>query len=97
MQKLILDTNVIVSSLIQKNYPYHIVKYCIEGNAVICISSAILDEYFEVLNRPKFARFPNFKKNAELLLTSLIENALISEPKININLINYEPDNRFWN
>ena len=30
MQKIIRDTNVIVSSLIQKNYPYSIVDHCIE-------------------------------------------------------------------
>lgn len=32
MQKIILDTNVIVSSLIQKNYLYLIIYHCIEGN-----------------------------------------------------------------
>ena len=38
MKKIILDTNVLVSSLIQRNYPYLIVKYCIDGNAIICLS-----------------------------------------------------------
>ena len=60
MQKIILDTNVLVSSLIQKNYPYLIIEYCIEGNAMICISNPILEEYFEVLQRPKFAKLPDF-------------------------------------
>lgn len=37
MQKLILDTNVIVSSLIQRNYPYLIVGDCIAGNVLLCL------------------------------------------------------------
>ena len=48
MKKIILDTNVIVSSLIQKNYPYLIVEDCIEGNSLICLSNPILKEYIEV-------------------------------------------------
>ena len=73
MQKIILDTNVIVSSLIQKNYPYLIVNHCIDGNAIICISNAVLQEYLEMLRRPKFAKFNDFQTNAEFLITRLIE------------------------
>ena len=67
MKKIILDTNVIVSSLIQKNYPYLIVDHCIEGYALICLSKSILQEYIEVLNRPKFSRFTDFKTNADFI------------------------------
>ena len=73
MQKIILDTNVIISSLIQKNYPYLIVDHCIDGNAIICVSNPILQEYIEVLVRPKFARFTDFKTNADFLIVRLSE------------------------
>ena len=59
MQKIILDTNVIVSSLIQKNYPYFIVDHCIEGNALIA---------FQILfyrNTSKFSK----DQNSRILLT----------------------------
>ena len=95
MQKIILDTNVIVSSLIQRNYPYLIVDYCIEGNAIICISDPIFKEYLEVLARPKFARFPDFKINAEFLLARLNELSKIYEPKAKLKIIEDEFDNRF--
>src|SRR5690554_643381 len=95
MQRIILDTNVVVSALIQKNYPYLIVEYCLEGNATLCISSPILQEYIEGLSRPKFSKFPDFKKNAEFLLTCLSEIAEIHEPKIELSYIQDEPDNRF--
>jgi len=75
MQKIILDTNVIVSSLIQKNFPYLIVEHCIDGNALICLSNPILKEYLEVLERPKFARFLDFKSNADFLITRISEMA----------------------
>ena len=94
MQKIILDTNVIVSSLIQKNYPYLIVEHCIEGNAKICLSNEILQEYIEVLNRPKFSRFYDFKTNADFLIARLSEMAELFEPENKLNIINDEPDNR---
>ena len=94
MQKIILDTNVIVSSLIQKSYPYLIVDYCFDGHATICVSNPILIEYLEVLRRPKFARFPDFKINADFLIARLSEISEIYEPKIKLNIIKDEPDNR---
>ena len=79
MQKIILDTNVIVSSLIYKNYPYLIVGHCVEGNVSICLSNQILEEYLEVLSRPKFARFTDFKANADFLIARLGEMAETSK------------------
>ena len=94
MQKIILDTNVIVSSLIQKNYPYLIVDHCIEGNAIICLSNPILKEYAEVLGRPKFAKFTDFKTNADFLLARMSELSEIYEPTNKLKIIKDEPDNR---
>lgn len=94
MQKIILDTNVIVSSLIQKNYPYLIVDHCIEGNAILCISNPILQEYLEVLARPKFAKFADFKTNADFLIARLSEISETYEHKNKIEIIKDEPDNR---
>ncbi len=94
MKKIIFDTNVIVSSLIQKNYPYLIVDHCIDGNAIICISNAILEEYLKVLERPKFSKFAEFKANADFLIARLSEISEVYEPKENLSIIKDEPDNR---
>ncbi len=94
MQKIILDTNVIISSLIQKNYPYLIVEYCIESNVKVCLSTALLEEYLEVLARPKFSKFPDFKSNADFLIARLSEISEVYEPKSKIDIIEDEPDNR---
>lgn len=94
MHKIILDTNVVISSLIQKSYPYLIVDYCIGSDAILCLSAPILREYIEVLSRPKFARFPDFKINADFLITRLSEAATLYQPKTTLNIIKDEPDNR---
>ena len=94
MQKIILDTNVIVSSLIHKNYPYLVVVHCIEGNISICLSNQILEEYLEVLSRPKFSRFTDFKANADFLIARLGEMAEIYEPKTKLAIIADEQDNQ---
>ncbi len=95
MQKIILDTNVIVSSLIQKNFPFLIIEHCLEGNANICLSNTIWLEYIDVLSRPKFARFADFKSNADFLIARIGEIAEIHEPTFEVNLIKDQPDNRF--
>jgi predicted nucleic acid-binding protein len=59
------------------NYPYLIVDYCIERNTIICVSNPILQEYIEVLGRPKFSRFTDFHINADFLLAWLSEMAEI--------------------
>ncbi len=95
MQKIILDTNVIVSSLIQKSFPYLIVDHCIENNAIICLSNPILQEYIEVLGRPKFTSFADFKINADFLIARISEISKIYEPTTKLNIIKDEFDNRF--
>ncbi len=87
MQKIILDTNIIVSSLIQKNYPYLIVEHC--------ISNPILQEYIEVLARPKFARFAGFKTNADFLIARICEISEMYNPIKKLKIIKDDPDNRF--
>ena len=95
MKKLILDTNVLVSSLIQSNYLYLIVKNCVEGNAVICLSNQVLKEYIEVLGRPKFAKFNDFMISADTLIAQINDIAEFYEPKTTLRIIRDEADNRF--
>ena len=61
MQKVIIDTNVIVSSLIQNGYPHLIIhELFIEEKFQLCISEKLMAEYREVLTRPKFGKYPDF-------------------------------------
>ena len=95
MKRIILDTNVLVSGLIQKSYPNLILEYCIAGNAVICLSNDVLREYVEVLNRPKFSKFVEFKTNADFFIARLLDVADFFETHETLKIINDEADNRF--
>ncbi len=94
MQKVIIDTNVIVSSLIQKNYPYFIVRELFfEGKIQVCISEELFQEYLEVLHRPKFHRFVDFTENAKGLLEEIGLKAQYYIPTIKLDIISDQDDN----
>ncbi|MBF9253985.1 putative toxin-antitoxin system toxin component, PIN family [Pontibacter sp. 172403-2] len=95
MQRIILDTNVLVSSLIQRNFPYLIInKLFIDDKIILCISDELISEYYEVLQREKFARYPDFIKAAEALLATVEAKALKFYPQTEVSLINDQADNR---
>ncbi len=94
MQKIVIDTNVIVSSLIQRGYPNLIIKdLFIEQKFQLCISDELLAEYYEVLARPKFSKFQDFFIRAEALLVEIEAKATKYKPIIKLDLISDEDDN----
>ena len=94
MQRIVIDTNVIISSLIQKSYPYTIVnELFIDDKIEMCVSDELLAEYYDVLRREKFARFHDFFSRAEALLAEIETKATMFNPKIRLNLISDADDN----
>ncbi len=94
MQKIVIDTNVIVSSLIQQSYPYKIIyELFIDDKFVLCVSEELMAEYYEVLSRPKFARFPDFFGKAEHLLADIETKAQKFVPSIKLDLTSDKGDN----
>lgn len=74
MQRIILDTNVIVSALLSNSIPTTILHDLVLTQKVrICISDEIFFEYVEVMNRDKFAKFTDFKSKADIVLSRLHE------------------------
>jgi uncharacterized protein len=79
MQKVILDTNVVVSALIQKSFPYLILhELYIERKIQLCISENLMSEYYDVLRRDKFSKFPDFTTMSNWVLRDIHENAVYS-------------------
>ena len=94
MQKIVIDTNVIVSSLIQHGYPNLIVKdLFIEQKFQLCISNELLAEYYEVLARPKFSKFQDFFIRAKALIVEIETKATKYNPTITLDLISDNKDN----
>ena len=95
MQRIVIDTNVIISSLIQKSYPYAIVnELFIDDKIEMCVSEELMAEYYDVLRREKFARFHDFFSLAEALLVEIETKATMFKPKIRLNLISDADDNK---
>lgn len=93
--RLILDTNVLVSALIQRNYPFFIVDRILADDKLqLCLSEPLFAEYLEVLNREKFSRFPDFHFKAQALLADIESRALKFTPTVRLNIINDNADNR---
>jgi len=96
MQKIVLDTNVVVASLISNGIPFKIInELAFENKVTVCISGPIFEEYVEVLSRPKFSVFKDFKSRAETFITKIQEVAVKFSPDIKLNVISDEADNRF--
>ncbi len=93
--RLILDTNVLVSALIQKSFPYFIVDNILANKSLqLCISNQLFAEYINVLNREKFSRFPSFHARAQTLLADIESRSLKFEPTRTVDIISDEADNR---
>jgi putative PIN family toxin of toxin-antitoxin system len=94
MQKIVVDTNIIVSSLIQRSYPYKIIyELFVDDKFLLCVSEEVIAEYYEVLSRPKFARFPDFFSTAKSLLAEIETKAHRFVPTTKIDLISDKDDN----
>ena len=55
MVRAVIDTNVLVSSLLSPSgAPGKVFDHVLNGNVAMCYDANIMSEYREVLNRPKF-------------------------------------------
>ncbi len=51
--RVVADTNVLISAAIAYGPPRHLVDRCVENKITLLVSQHILEEYVDVLNRPK--------------------------------------------
>jgi len=95
MQKLVIDTNVFISALIQRSYPFLIINdLFVEGKAELCISDELLEEYYAVLHRKKFAKYPDFVSKAEVLIADIESKSSKFIPKEKLTIISDQDDNK---
>lgn len=94
MQRIVIDTNVIVSSFIQRGYPNLIIQdLFIEHKFELCLSEELLAEYYAVLARPKFSKYKDFFIRAEGLLAAIESRSGKYVPSIKLDLISDKDDN----
>jgi uncharacterized protein len=87
MQKIVIDTNVFVSSIIQRGYSNLIIKELfIEQKFQLCVSDELMAEYYEVLSRPKFSKFQDFFIRAEILIAEIEAKSVKFIPTIKLQI-----------
>ncbi len=96
MQKIILDTNIIVSALISNSIPTKILYELVLTQKVkTCLTEEIFTEYIEVLNREKFTKYTNFKSKSDIVLNKLREISTYYETKKKVDILLDTSDNKF--
>lgn len=96
MLKVVIDTNVLVSSLIQRNYPHFVLREILLNESIqICISRDVWQEYTEVLSRGKFQNFIDFRENSIALLRALERKGIFYSPSQKLSILMDDDDNKF--
>lgn len=86
MNRVVVDTNVIVSALIGKGNPNIVINTIFQGRVTLVLSNAIIAEYERVLQRPKFSRYSEFTTYASATIKSLQSIAQLVETTITVRV-----------
>jgi uncharacterized protein len=93
MMRVVLDTNVFVSSFFGGN-PRKIIDLWTRGRITLCVSRAILDEYIEVLRRMDLEKEPEFGELLNFLAQGT--NILFTARTPTLHIVKSDPsDDKF--
>jgi len=95
--KITLDTNVVMSGFLVPGGPPAIIVDLWAGNELtVVVCQALIEEYLDVLLRPKFKKIGTIIERQELLMELLgMDNTVLVYPKIRLDVIKDDPeDNR---
>lgn len=92
--RVVLDTNVLISGLlIPGGPPGKIVDLWTENKITVIVSQALIEEFFDVLLRPKFKRAGTVIERQDLLICLLeMENSVFVFPKVNMHVVKEDPE-----
>lgn len=91
--KAVYDTNIIISAALSPSgIPSSLLVFAFDRVVQLCVSPVILDEYAEVLRRPKFDLSPQVINS---LMRKITDAALVVHPTQTLNASPDESDNRF--
>jgi putative PIN family toxin of toxin-antitoxin system len=93
MPKAVYDTNIIISAALSPSgIPSSLLALALDGAVQLAVSPAILDEYMEVLHRPKFG----FSESVIVgLMRRITRVAVLVHPTRTLSVSPDESDNRF--
>ena len=88
--KVVLDTNVLVSALIKDGKPRDLLNK-LSRNKQIVLSRAILEEFLEVIEDPKVAKYTS-EQDTTVFLDALGNSATIVQAKSKFKAVVEDPD-----
>ncbi|MFZ5652536.1 MAG: putative toxin-antitoxin system toxin component, PIN family [Bacillota bacterium] len=95
--KVVLDTNVIISGLlVPDGPPGEIIHLWIENKLTVVLSQALIEEYLEVISRPKFKNMGTLLDRQDILINLIeLNRTVFVNPKESLVVIQDDPeDNR---
>lgn len=95
--KVVLDTNVVISGLlVPGGPPGKIIDLWTENRITVVLSQALIEEYLDVLLRPKFKRIGTLVERQDILVNLLeLDNTVLINPKVSFAVVKDDPeDNR---
>ncbi len=91
MLKLVIDTNVVISSLLKpESNPALIMSIILREDCTLCVTEKIFLEYEEVLSRGKFKKLD--QAGVREFLSTLKRKALQVVPKVTVDDVTKDPD-----
>lgn len=95
-QKIVVDTNIVISSLLGKSYPYYIVYDLILRDKVdLYLSRSILIEYQRTIKYNKFQGIARFNERSTQLVDDLKSIAISRNPQFVLEILSDKDDNKF--
>ena len=92
MIQVVVDTNIFVSAALRGGTPREVVRLWEDEIFTLVVSSEIVDEYMEVLSRPKFRLS---KKDVEKVITLIDMRAVKVFPTKKLLVVDDPKDNKF--
>lgn len=96
MQKIVLDTNILISGVIASGYSAAILDALRRNEISLVTSGHMLEEFIDVLARPRIVRkYPHAAENAEALLDFIRAFAIMVQGSPEANQISVDRDDDF--
>jgi len=93
MIRAVYDTNVLVSGLLWKGPPHHLLRLVDDGKVYLCLNESMLQEFADVIRRPTFApRLKQLDVEPGQLVALVMEKAHLFEDIPVPPIIKGDPD-----
>src|SRR5579871_3895462 len=89
--KVVLDTNILISSIVFGGKPKQILQLVLDQNVIAITSPILLAELREVLSK-KFYLIPPMI--VTITIQEIEDNFIVVQPKKSLSVLHDEPDNR---